>query len=141
MTNLEAELVISGKFNAYKESSIYLINEDGSETLISEAVITKKNITFSAKSGQTFKMYPMYTIIIPDEGEDYVFGIEKKKYKIGELVTFDLQINEEVESYELLIIDAKGNILETGLKELYKSPTNVTLYAKWKRRSNGYRGY
>lgn len=127
LTNLEAELVISGKFNAYKESSIYLINEDGSETLISEAVITKKNITFSAKSGQTFKMYPMYTIITPDEGEDYVFGVEKKKYKIGELVTFDLQINEEVESYELLIIDAKGNSISYENNTFIMPASNVRI--------------
>lgn len=111
LTSLDSELVISGKFNAYKESSIYLINEDGSETLISEAVITKKSITLSAKSGQIFKMYPLYSIITPEEGDDYIFNVEKKKYKIGELVEFDLQLNEEVESYELLIIDSKGNVV------------------------------
>ena len=123
--DLASQVEVSDTFSSYKISSIFEIDENGNEVLVNEASFAKKEISFSVYSGKTYIMYPIYTIYLPKEMNDFSFKTESKKHKANSVVGFEFEVNSDVESYTLLITDLYGNVIEYENNSFVMPESNV----------------
>lgn len=125
-TSLPIVVTVNGEFNK-NQSKLYL-NVDQTLTEVEIISFSSKQLSFEAESGEKYIVFPTYQISLPEENDDYKFSIEKSEnIREGETISFNLEVNESVKSYNLIIMDGLGKIIDTSNNSFVMPSSNVTI--------------
>lgn len=126
-TSLPIVISVNGEFNK-NQSKLYISTDDQALAEVEIISFSSKQLSFEAESGEKYVIFPTYQISIPEENKDYNFSIEKfENIREGETISFNVEVNESVKSYNLIIMDSLGKIINTSNNSFVMPSSNVTI--------------